>query len=156
VHENKASITLALLSFLLLWLPTLGHAQSVIEKRTQIMEDNNDALKAIRAAAKEKDYATVEVKAKLIADSMRPDLLKLFPKGSLSEKSEAHPDIWEKWDEFGQRLAKMHDVAAALQKAAAAKDDAEVTAQVKAIGGMRSGACGDCHLSFNKKRMKKQ
>lgn len=155
MYEKKPSIALTLLGLCALLLPTVGYAQGVIEKRTQIMEDNLDAAKAIRAAAKEKDYATIEVKAKLIADSMRPDLLKLFPKGSLSEKSEAHPDIWEKWDEFGQRLAKMHDVAAALQKAAAAKDDAEVRAQVKAMGGMRSGACGDCHLSFNKKRMKK-
>ena len=155
MHASKPPIVITLLGLFALLLPTLGHAQGVIEKRTQIMEDNNDALKAIRAAAKEKDYATIEAKAKLIADSMTPDLLKLFPKGSLSEKSEAHPDIWQKWDEFGQRLAKMHDVAAALQKAASAKNDAEVTAQVKAMGGMRSGACGDCHLSFNKKRMKK-
>ena len=145
---------LALLGFFLL-LPALGHAQSVIDKRQQIMEDNDEANKAIRAALKEKDYATIEAKAKLIADSMGPDLLNLFPKGSLSEKSEAHPDIWTKWDQFTKDLTKVRDVAESLRKAAAAKDDAEVSAQVKAMGGLGSGACGGCHLSFNKKRMKK-
>ena len=146
---------LALLGFFLLLLPILGQAQSVIDKRQQIMEDNDAANKAIRAAVKEKDYATIEVKAKQIADSMGPGLLDLFPKGSLSEKSEAHPDIWTKWDQFGKDLVKVKDVAEALRKAAAARDDAEVNAQVKAMGGLGSGACGGCHLSFNKKRMKK-
>ena len=146
---------LALLGFFFLLLPVLGQAQSVIDKRQQIMEDNDEANKAIRAALKEKDYATIEAKAKLIADSMGPDLLNLFPKGSLSEKSEAHPDIWTKWDQFTKDLTKTKDVAESLRKAAAAKDEAEVSAQVKAMGGLGSGACGGCHLSFNKKRMKK-
>ena len=66
--ENVTKIRtacLALLGFFLL-LPALGHAQSVIDKRQQIMEDNDEANKAIRAALKEKDYATIEAKAKLI------------------------------------------------------------------------------------------
>lgn len=156
MHESKLSIPLALLSLLLFLLPAVGHAQGVIDKRNKIMEDMNEAIKAIRAAAKEKDFAAVEVNAKQIADSTGPDLLKLFPKGSVSEKSLAHPDIWEKWDEFGNHLAKVKDVAEALRKGAAAKDDAEVAAQVKVLGGLGSGACGECHLSFNKKRMKKK
>ena len=153
--KKNRTVCLTLLASFLLLLPMLGQAQSVIDKRQQIMEDNDAANKAIRAAVKEKDYATIEAKAKLIADSMGPDLLNLFPKGSLSEKSEAHPDIWTKWDQFSKDLTKVKDVAESLRKAAAARDDAEVSAQVKAMGGLGSGACGGCHLSFNKKRMKK-
>jgi cytochrome c556 len=148
----STAMTLAALS--LLPLPTPGHAQDVIEKRQKLMESNNDANKAIRAAAKEKDYATLEVKAKEIMDSMGT-LLDLFPKGSISETSEAHPDIWDKWDEFSKHPGKVKAVAEALRKAAAAKDDAQINAQVKAMGGVGSGACGGCHVSFNKKRMKK-
>ena len=148
----SATMALVVLGFIL--IPTLGHAQGVIEKRQKLMESNDDANKAIRVAAKEKDYATLEVKAKEIMDGM-DTLLDLFPKGSLSAKSEAHPDIWEKWDEFTKHTGRVKEAAAALQKAAAVKDDAQISAQVKAIGGLASGACGGCHLSFNKKRMKK-
>lgn len=148
----SATITVIALSLFL--IPTLGYAQDVIEKRQKLMESNNDANKAIRAAAKQMDYATLEVKAKEIRDSM-DTVLDLFPKGSISEKSEAHPDIWDKWDEFSKHPGKVKAVAEALREAAAAKDDAQINAQVKAMGGLGSGACGGCHLSFNKKRMKK-
>jgi cytochrome c556 len=154
VHTSKLSFRLVLLGLSLLLPPVVAYAQSVIEKRGQIMEDTLEAAKAIRAAAKQKDYATVEAQAKQIVDNLSPGLLKLFPKDSLSDKSVAHPDIWVKWDEFGQQLEKTRGVAQALQTAAAAKDEAEVNAQVKALGGMSTGACGECHLSFNKKRMK--
>lgn len=148
------STTITAIALSLLLIPTLGYAQDVIEKRQKLMESNNDANKAIRAAAKQMDYATLEVKAKEIRDSMDM-VLDLFPKGSISEQSEAHPDIWDKWDEFSKHTGKVKAVAEALRKAAAAKDDAQINAQVKAMGGLGSGACGGCHLSFNKKRMKK-
>lgn len=156
MHTSKLSIRFALLGLSLLLPPVVAYAQSVIDKRGQIMEDTFEALKAIRAAAKQKDYAAAEAQAKLIADNLSPDLLKLFPKGSLSDKSEAHPDIWVKWDEFGQQLEKTRKLAEALRTAAAARDEGEVNAQLKALGSMTGGACGDCHLSFNKKRMKKK
>ena len=154
MHESKLSLRLVLLSLALFLPPAIAYAQSVMEKRYQIMEDTLDALKAIRAAAKQKDYPTIATQAKQIADNLSPGLLKLFPPGSVGDKSEAHPDIWVKWDEFGQRLEKARNTAQALQTAAAAQDESGVATQLKALGGMTSGACGDCHLSFNKKRMK--
>lgn len=146
-----ASLMFMALSLSLISAPALS--QGVIEKRQDLMESTDEANKAIRAAAKAKDYATLEAKAKVIADNMSM-VLDLFPKGSISDKSEAHPDIWNKWDEFSKHAGNTKEAAEALRKAAAAKDDAQVSAQVKAIGGMASGACGGCHLSFNKKRMK--
>jgi len=154
MKHGMLSTAIAVIALSLLLIPALGYAQDVIEKRQKLMESNDDANKAIRAAAKQMDYATLEVKAKEIRDSM-DTLLDLFPKGSLSETSEAHPDIWDKWDEFSKHPGKVKAVAEALRKAAAAKDDAQINAQVKAMGGLGSGACGGCHVSFNKKRMKK-
>src|SRR6266511_1285536 len=74
----------------------------------------------------------------------------LFPKGSISEKSRAHPDIWEKPEEFKKSLAKARNAAEALSKAAAAKNEAEVNVKVKELGNPREGACGDCHKVFRK------
>ena len=154
MKHSMLSTAIAVIALSLLLIPALGYAQDVIEKRQKLMESNDDANKAIRAAAKQMDYATLEAKAKEIRDSM-DTLLDLFPKGSLSEESEAHPDIWDKWDEFSKHPGTVKAVAEALRKAAAAKDDAQINAQVKAMGGLGSGACGGCHVSFNKKRMKK-
>lgn len=142
----------ALVALSLLLIPAPALSQDVIEQREKLMEASDKAVKAIRAAAKEMDYATLQVRAKEIMENMRK-VLDLFPKGSLSEN--AHPDIWEKWDEFSKHPGRVSAAAEGIVRAAAAKDDAQVLAQVKALGGLGSGACGSCHLSFNKKRMKK-
>ena len=82
--------------FLSLFLSSQLFAQDdVIEKRKSLMKSNSAAVKAITKAVEEKDYATVEIKAKEIMGAM-DKVLDLFPKGSISEKSRAHPDIWEK------------------------------------------------------------
>lgn len=154
MKKSMLSTTITLIALSLLLIPTQGLPQDVIEQREKLMESNDKALKAIRVAAKEMDYATLQVKAKEIMENMGK-VLDLFPKDSVSEKSNAHPNIWVRWDEFSKHPAKVNEAAEGLAKAAAAKDDAQIQAQVNAIGGLGSGACGGCHLSFNKKRMKK-
>ncbi|MFQ5850157.1 MAG: c-type cytochrome [Candidatus Binatia bacterium] len=129
--------------------------EDVIKKRIELMKSNNSAAKAIKKALKEKDFNTIESKAKVIAGNM-DKVLDLFPKGSTSEKSRAKPEIWEKWDEFSKLPGKVKAAAEALAKAAVANDEAEVRVQIKAIGGFRSVACGNCHKSFVKPRKKKK
>jgi cytochrome c556 len=122
--------------------------EEIIQKRKDLMRGNNDAVsKSIKKAVEEKDYATIETKAKDIMGNMDkvPDL---FPKGSTSEKSRAHPDIWTKNEEFRKRAANAKKAAEALSKAAAAKDEAEVNVKVKELGNNRDGACGECHKVF--------
>jgi cytochrome c556 len=121
--------------------------EDVISKRKALMNSNSKDAKAIAEAAKEKDYATIETKAKEIMGNLDA-AASLFPKGSTSEKSRAHPDIWVKNDEFKNKLANARKAAEALSKAAASKNEAEVNVKVKELGNPREGACGDCHKIF--------
>jgi cytochrome c556 len=134
---------------LLLAAPVLAQ-EDLYSKRKQFMEASYDDLKAIKKAVDQKDYSTVELKARNIMGSM-DKLVDYFPKGVQSEKSRAKPEIWQKWDEFSKLPVKVKDAAGALAKAAAAKDDAAVQAQLKALGQespFRSGACFECHKEF--------
>jgi cytochrome c556 len=121
--------------------------EEIVKKRKDLMQAQNAAIKAITKAAEEKDYPTIDIKAKEIMGTT-DNIFALFPKGSMTEKSRAHPDIWEKPDEFNKDIANTKKAAAALSKAAAARDEAAVTTQVKALGNVKSGACGDCHKTF--------
>jgi cytochrome c556 len=129
----------------------LSAQEDATKKRIAFMRENYDALKAIKRAAEEKDYATIELKAKDIMGRM-DKTLDYFPKGSIGEKSRARPEIWDKWDEFSKIPVKVKDVANSLAKAAAAKDEAGVQAQFKALGPegspYRAGACYECHKTF--------
>jgi cytochrome c556 len=134
----------------LLWVLSLvmfseGFAQEEqIQKRRLLMESNNDAVvKAITKAAKERNFAEIQVKVKGIMDNM-DQMLDLFPKGSLSEKSRAKAEIWEKWDEFSRQPAIVKKAAQALADAAKAGDEAEVDTKLKALGD----ACASCHKNF--------
>jgi cytochrome c556 len=68
----------------------------------------------------------------------------LFPKGSTKGKTKAKDEIWEKRDEFTKNAKNLGKAAGELATAAKAKDDAAVTAKVKAV----SEVCGSCHKAF--------
>ena len=119
----------------------------VNEKRQKFMKGNSAAAKAIKNAAKEKDFATVETKAKDLA-GRAGKISDLFPKGSTKGKTKAMSEIWDKWDDFGKGASKLGKAAGELAGAAAAKDDAKVEAGIKAV----SGACGGCHKAFRAKK----
>lgn len=123
----------------------------VIKERRALMKGNSKASKAIKKAAKEKDYATIEAKAKAIAANMEkiPDL---FTKGTTSEKSRAKPEIWEKWDDFDQKRVAMKAAAEELAETAKAMNGEKVGILVKGFGKK----CGSCHRSFRKKKKKKK
>ena len=138
------------LSMMLISSPVLFAQEDVIEKRKALMKANNDAIsKSIKSAVEQKDYATIELKAKDIMGGLE-QAEKLFPKGSISEKSRAHPDIWEKPDLFKKDFAAARKAAEGLSKAAAAKNEGEVQVKVKELGNPRDGACGECHKVFRK------
>lgn len=137
--------------FCLLSLLIFSHVfaqETEIQKRRILMETNNDAVvKSLSKAVKEGNFAEIPLKTKEIMDNM-DKVLELFPKGSLSEKSRAKAEIWEKWDEFSKEPGKVKKAAQALGDAAKAKDEAEVNAKLKALGD----ACASCHNSFRAPR----
>ncbi len=137
--------------FVLSLTSQLSAQEDATKKRIAFMRENYDSAKAIKKAIEEKDYAAVELKAKDIMGRM-DKTLDYFPKGSIGEKSRAKAEIWDKWDEFSKIPVKVKDVANSLAKAAAAKDEAGVQAQFKALtpegSPYRAGACYECHKSF--------
>ena len=137
----------ALLSLLL--SSTLFAQSDVIEKRQKLMKSNSAANKALKAAVAEKNYATVETKAKEIMENMGR-VADLFPKGSTAEDSRAKPEIWEKWDEFTKIADNAKTAAEDLAKAAASKSEADVTVKFKELGG----TCGECHKPFRAEKKK--
>src|ERR1044071_8310923 len=89
---------LSLLSLVLCW--EAFAQEDAIQKRRILMEKNNDAVvKALSNAVKENNFAEIQVKVKGIMENM-DQVPELFPPGSLSEKSRAKAEIWQKWDEF--------------------------------------------------------
>lgn len=149
--QRRKLLWAVLFAILSLFISSQLFAQEdVIKKRKAFMASQYDSLKAIKKGVAEKDYATVEVKAKDIMGDMGK-VLDHFPKGSVSEKSRAKAEIWEKWDQFSKIPAKVKDVAGSLAKAAAAKDEDQVQVKFKELGSespFRSGACYECHKDF--------
>jgi cytochrome c556 len=127
---------------------TQAYAQSEVnEKRQKLMKRQSAASKAIKAAVKEKDYATVQAKAKDIMGTA-DEIVSLFPKGSTTGKTKAKPEIWEKSDLFAKDAKNLSKAAGELASAAKAGNDADVNVKLKALGG----ACSSCHKQFREKK----
>jgi cytochrome c556 len=116
---------------------------AVIEKRQELMKRQSADVKAMKAAAESKDYATIESKAKDLM-STSTQIPELFPKGSTKGKTKATDAIWEKHDEFERNAKNLNKAASELAAAAKSKDEAAVTTKMKAVGE----PCTACHKEF--------
>jgi len=101
--------------------------------------DMNDKLKAAQIEAIAVNAETIAINAQHIPA--------LFPQGSMSDKSNAKPDIWEKRSEFEAAAKNLQTKAEELRDAARAKDQPKVEALMKDFGRQ---TCAACHTPFRK------
>lgn len=119
------------------------------EMRKEMMEKIGKAMGGLAGIAKGKTpYDAEVVKASLATMNEQikgfPDQ---FPKGSESGfKTEASPKIWENFDDFKAKAAKLEADSATLLAALPA-DQAAVGEAVKMLGA----DCGACHESYRVK-----
>jgi cytochrome c556 len=116
----------------------------VVAERQQVMKQNGDAWKNIQDNAKTGNWAVVASNAEIISKNAAK-IPSLFPEGSLTDKSKAKPEIWQKWPEFESTAKKMETEAARLQSTAAAGNGQGSEDIIKDFG---RNACGACHTPF--------
>lgn len=149
---NRKLIWLGMFAILSLFVSSQIFSQEDdIKKRKGIMKSNNKAGKAIKAAVKEGDFATVEQNAKKIAANM-DKLVALFPEGSTAKNSRAKAEIWQEWDDFKAKVNDLKDASRKLANAANAKDSDQVKIQNKAVGA----ACSACHKRYRARKKKRK
>ena len=146
----KASIVLGSLVALAIASSATGQSTTklwtsdVVADRQRLMKLNGaswaDAQAKLKAGNAEAVAANAETMA-LIATQILP----LFPEGSLTDKSKAKPEIWQKWPEFETAVKNYAMQAEKLRDAARTKDLAATEAVAKDFGRQ---ACGTCHTPF--------
>jgi cytochrome c556 len=102
-------------------------------------KDMNDKLKAGQIDAIAVNAETIAINAQHIPS--------LFPQGSMTDKSNAKPEIWEKRAEFESVAKTLQTKAEEIRDAARAKDQPKVEALMKDFGRT---TCGTCHTTFRK------
>ncbi|HSB77403.1 MAG TPA: cytochrome c [Candidatus Methylomirabilis sp.] len=116
----------------------------VVADRQRLMRLNGASWADIQAKAKAGNIEAIAVNAETLALNADHTAI-LFPEGSLTAKSNAKPEVWQKFPEFQAASTNMGSLAAKLRDAAKAKDAASVNAMVKEFG---KNACGTCHTPF--------
>jgi cytochrome c556 len=115
-----------------------------VADRQRIMKLNGGSWADAQAKIKAGNFEAVAVNAETMALNAE-HIPMLFPKGSLTDKSKAKPEVWDKWTEFQAAAKTMQRESEKLRDAARAKDKAQVEAIVKDFGRV---ACGTCHTPF--------
>ena len=106
---------------------------AVAMKELQGQINSEDGMVAIQAEA---------AGMRKIGESL-PDL---FPDGSGTGKTNAKPEIWERWAEFNLKARNLAEAAEALGQRAAAMDSPGVSEQYRALDRV----CTDCHDAFRR------
>lgn len=126
--------------------------KQVAEKRSMAMKAMGGSMRTIKGYAGGRGSKDDVLKAVAVIASTAPMITSLFPKGTGMEalpKSEAKPEIWAKWDEFGAAAKRLGDKAAILAAAIESGDKGKVGA---AFGDLGKVGCGGCHRVFRQKR----
>ncbi len=116
----------------------------VVADRQRLMKLNGASWGDAQAKFKAGNIEAIAVNAETMAVNGHHIPL-LFPKGSLTDKSKAKPEIWDKWSDFEAAAKNMVTWAEKLRDTAKTKDAAATEAVVKEFGAK---ACGACHTPF--------
>lgn len=116
----------------------------VVADRQRLMKLHGALWKDIQDKAKAGNIAGIEVSAEALAVSSTR-IPAFFPEGSLTDKSKAKPEVWQKWAEFEKAAMALRTEAEKLRDVAAKKDAAATQAVMKDFG---RNACGACHQPF--------
>jgi cytochrome c556 len=116
----------------------------VVADRQRLMKLNGASWADIQAKAKAGNIEAIAVNAETLALNAE-HIPALFPEGSLTEKSKAKPEVWQKWAEFERDAKNMQAQAEKLRDAAKAKNAQLTQDIVKEFG---KNACGTCHTPF--------
>ena len=116
----------------------------VVADRQRLMKLNGASWADVQAKMKTGNVEAIAVNAETMAlNAMH--IPTLFPSGSLTDKSKAKPDVWEKWAEFEGAAKNFVTWSEKLRDTARTKDAAATEAVMKEFGGK---ACGTCHTPF--------
>jgi cytochrome c556 len=116
----------------------------VVADRQRIMKVQGAQWAEIQSKFKAGNIEGIAVNAEVLAiTSMQ--IPSLFPDGSRTDKSNAKPEIWQRWGEFEASAKNLSIWSERLRDAAKAKDDKAVGDIMKDFGRV---ACGSCHTPF--------
>jgi cytochrome c556 len=116
----------------------------VVADRQRVMKLQGASWADIQAKAKAGNIEAIAVNAETLAITAQ-HIPALFPEGSLTEKSKAKPEVWQKWAEFEAAAKNLETQAAKLRDTARAKNEQATQDLVKDFGRT---ACGTCHTPF--------
>jgi cytochrome c556 len=116
----------------------------VVADRQALMKNTGANWQDIQNKAKAGNIEAIAVNADTLAMNAK-HIPSLFPEGSLTEKSKAKPEIWQKWAEFEKAAKNLETQSVALREAAKAKNAAGVQDMLKDFG---RNSCGTCHTPF--------
>ena len=116
----------------------------IVADRQRLMKLNGASWADVQAKAKAGNIEGIAVNAETIAlNAMH--IPTVFPAGSLTEKSKAKPEIWQKWAEFEGAAKNLQMEAEKLRDTARSKNADATQAIVKDFGRK---TCGACHTPF--------
>jgi cytochrome c556 len=116
----------------------------LVADRQRLMKLQGANLQDLNAKLKAGNIDGIAVNADTIALTAQ-HIPSLFPQGSMTDKSNAKPEIWQKFSEFEAAAKNLQAKAEALRDAARSKDAQATEAAAKDFFRLN---CNSCHTPF--------
>ena len=118
--------------------------EQLVTDRQALMKKHGANWKGVQDAAKANNLPAVATNADEMATNAK-QIVALFPAGSMTEKSKAKPEIWQKFGEFESAAKKFETESLRLRDTARTGNATATNEVVKDFGRV---TCGSCHTPF--------
>ena len=115
-----------------------------VEDRQKLMKAHGENWKNTQDSAKAGNWSGVATNADAMANNAK-QMSALFPEGSMTEKSKAKPEIWQRKAEFDAAAKKMETESIRLRDTARSGNATATNEILKDFGRT---TCGNCHTPF--------
>ena len=126
--------------------PRMVGTGDVVTDRQRIMRLQDAQMTEIKNKVKAGNIEGIATNAEVLAITSL-QITSLFPEGSLTDKSNAKPEIWVRWGEFEATAKNMTIWSEQLRDAAKNKDQKAVADVLKDYNRV---TCLSCHDTFSK------
>ena len=142
----KRLVCTAVISMLMVTMPAMADPEAEVKYRRDVMKAIGGLMGSMGGILRNRIHSedlAVHANAMASLSKVAPGV---FAEGTLTDKSNALPSVWEEPEAFSEAMMKFVEAADGMAAAANSGDMAQIGPAIQALGG----SCKGCHDDFKK------
>ncbi len=142
----KRLVCSAVITMLMVSTPAMADPEAEVKYRRDVMKAIGGLMGSMGGILRNRIHSEDLATHATAMASLSKVAPRVFPEGSLTDKSNALPSVWEEPEAFSEAMMEFVEAADGMAAAANSGDMSQIGPAIQALGG----SCKGCHDDFKK------